>query len=162
MAVHPSTRPFCMKDLAKRVHVGIRRAELQDVESLSQLTSELCVSWWDMFASPEIFSYLAEDNEPFGAVSVSAASDSRLDNAGEVLVWYLHPKFRQVGLGRKLLVHGLSVLKRRDFEIARIWIPETADDALKVLYGLHFIKEEIKPLGDMNLLLFNRNLYDFF
>ena len=63
-----------MKDLAKRVHVGIRRAELQDVESLSQLTSELCVSWWDMFASPEIFSYLAEDDEPFGVVSVAAAS----------------------------------------------------------------------------------------
>ena len=151
-----------MKDLAKRVNVGIRRADAEDAESLSQLTSELLLSWLDMFAVPEIFSYLAEDDEPFGVVSVAPASDYWLDNAGEVIVWYLHPKFRNVGLGRKLLVHGLSVLKRRDFEIALIWIPETADEASKALYELRFVQEEVKPLGDMNLLLFSRNLCDFF
>ena len=72
-----------MKDLAKRVNVGIRRADAEDAESLSQLTSELLLSWLDMFAVPEIFSYLAEDDEPFGVVSVAPASDYWLDNAGD-------------------------------------------------------------------------------
>ena len=73
-----------MKDLAKRVNVGIRRADAEDAESLSQLTSELLLSWLDMFAVPEIFSYLAEDDEPFGVVSVAPASDYWLDNHNNI------------------------------------------------------------------------------
>ena len=161
MTFNPGTK-IAMRNLAKRAHIGIRRAEATDTDNLSNLTSELALDWPAMFAASGVYSYLAEGDEPFGVVSVAPASQAQVDGAGEVVAWYLHPEFRGAGLGKKLLVHGLSVLKRRDFDVALIWVPETADEALEVLDGLRFVPDEVKPIGDVNLLLFTRNLDDYF
>ena len=59
-------------------------------------------------------------------------------DTGEVLTWHLLPAWRGNGYGRRLLVHGLTVIKRLHFEQALIWVPIGCERALEVLSRLGF------------------------
>ena len=151
--------------------VAIRRATALDAEALGQLERSSRgtdgawsdeINWPALFAETGVFSYLAEDDRPFGVVSVGTPREDLYGNAGEVIAWYLEPEYWAEGFGRKLLVHGLTVMKRRNFERAFVSIPETSENALETVWQLQFEQHSIKPVGDTNLLMFLRDLDDYF
>lgn len=63
---------------------------------------------------------------------------------GEVLEWYLLSRRRDSGFGRKLLVHGLTVLKRRQFERAVIWLPTAQSRAIEVVDRMGFARADLE------------------
>ena len=97
-----------------------------------------------------IFTYIAEDDAPFGMVTAGPPQEDFLDDdkTGEILALYLKPGYQGRGLGRKLLVHGVSVIKRWDSVRAVIWIPEVATRALHVVTVLGF--EELGASREIN------------
>ncbi len=86
-----------------------------------------------------IFSYLAEDTRPFGFVTVGQPAESIFEaGTGEVLGLYVQQDYQRQGVGKKLLVHGISVLKRRRCERVVIWLPEEAEGAGALLNSSGF------------------------
>jgi len=131
--------------------VGIRRATRNDVAELNHVRAMAIgngVARKDLrtrLDAANVFTYLAEEDTPFGFVTVGASealtqpAEALIDNAtGEILEWYLRPEFWHRGFGAKLLVHGLSVLKRRMYECAIIWLPAKADRAEAITLRLGF------------------------
>ncbi len=106
--------------------------------------------WSDLLRRKGIFTYIAEDDAPFGMVTAGPPQEDFLDDdkTGEILALYLKPSYQGRGLGRKLLVHGVSVIKRRDSARAVIWIPEVATRALHVVTVLGF--EELGASREIN------------
>lgn len=152
--------------------IGIRRAVIGDVSGIASVERAAIArlkgfdlkDWAAMFAAPGTFSYLAEQSHPFGVVCVGAPSDEAYEDGqtGEVLAWYLDPDFCGQGLGRKLLVHGLTVIKRRAFKQALIWIPETASQAIQTVSDLEFDVQFNREANGISHLMFIRNLDDYF
>ena len=105
--------------------VSIRRAQAGDQHALNQLYNVEI----DLSAVGTYFTYLAEDTEPFGFVTAGE---------GEILALYIKPEYRGKGMGRKLLVRGLSILKIRGFESALLWIPQGAASVLSIARSLKF------------------------
>ena len=134
--------------------VGIRRAVSSDTDELELVRGcardqaaglwPQSVSMKERIALEGVFTYLAEDEEIFGFVSVGAASDLFDSSYGEVLEWYLLPRRWRTGLGRKMMVHGLSVLKRRQYDFATIWLPPDAVPAISVIDALGFEYAEME------------------
>lgn len=112
-------------------HIGdsvlIRRAEPRDTVALDLLLSDDCYpidlkQINSAGASPsERFIYLIEDTKPFGLVA-AGPSDLGESRLGQISALYLATGYRDQGMGRKLLVRGLSVLRLRNFEYAHIWV----------------------------------------
>ena len=159
--------------MQKIAPVAIRRAGIEDAAaliSLEQVAPEGVIGrtgftdWSSLLAEPGVFTYLAEDTEPFGVIAVGTPREMmhRDGNTGEVIAWYLHPRYRESGFGKKLLVHGLSVIKRRNFERAIIRIPEVAVRTIQSAHSLQFEQTEVEPMGDVNLLTFTLTLDKFF
>lgn len=157
--------------------VGIRRAAAADIESLElvrRLSREKVGDQWpfavamsERLAAEGVFTYLAEDREPFGFVSVGDSGDVFERGCGEVLEWYLHPRRWRAGFGQKMIVHGLSVLKRRQYESAVIWLPGGAVSAELVIAGLGFeaagVQKEDNQQGNSYVQeAFIKDLDDFF
>lgn len=130
--------------------VGIRRATINDVAELNHVRAMAIgskVAREDLrtrIDAANVFTYLAEEDTPFGFVTVGTAealvqpAEALDDATGEILEWYLRPEFWHLGFGAKLLVHGLSVLKRRMYERAVIWLPEKAGRAETITLRLGF------------------------
>ena len=130
--------------------VAIRRALRSDVDALKAVERDALVTagglhvvprdWPDLLTRKGIFTYIAEDETPFGMVTSGPPQESFLDDekTGEILALFLREGYQGHGLGRKLLVHGVSVIKRRDSARAVIWVPEAADRALRVVEALGF------------------------
>lgn len=159
--------------MQKIAQVSIRRAGKDDAAALNSLEQDALegvigrtglTDWSSLFAEPDVFTYLAEDSEPFGVIAVGNPRETihRDGITGEVIAWYLHPRYRESGFGKKLLVHGLSVIKRRNFERAIIRIPEVAVSAIQSVHSLQFEQTEVEPMGDVNLLTFSLTLDKFF
>lgn len=153
-----------LRILVPGLTVGIRRATRNDVAELNHVRAMAIgngVAGKDLrtrIDAANVFTYLAEEDTPFGFVTVGASEvltqpaealvqpaealtqpAEALDNVtGEILEWYLRPEFWHRGFGAKLLVHGLSVLKRRMYEQAIIWLPEKADRAEAITLRLGF------------------------
>jgi ribosomal protein S18 acetylase RimI-like enzyme len=119
--------------------VGIRRALAADAGALNQIRSEtpgpfaLTRGLERHLAEPAVYTYLAEDEAPFGFVTVGPATDLEHSGMGEVREWFVSETYQRRGYGRKLLVHGLTVLKRRMCDSALIWLPAEAIRPLDVL-----------------------------
>ncbi len=116
--------------------ISIRRALADDSEALEQVracSSPIAgeTSLEHRLKSAETFTYLAEDEMPFGFVTVGRCELSVAE--GQVFEWYLMPVRQGRALGRRLFVHGLSVLKRQRFETAMIWIPDDATRARDII-----------------------------
>ncbi|MEX0942338.1 MAG: GNAT family N-acetyltransferase [Pseudomonadales bacterium] len=145
--------------------VAIRRATKADYPALVEVEREVQreVQWevrwevqracliasnslprdWASLGEGQHVIYLAEDDEPFGFVCAGAPLlDPGTGGAGEIVGWYVRPGYQGHGMGKKLLVRGLSVLKRREFETAIIWLPDGAERARLILEQLSF-----KPLN---------------
>ena len=151
--------------------IGIRRAVPADAEVLELIRRSASVpdcrdtGMATHLRAPGTYTYLAEDTEPFGFVSVGVCDLDLAD--GEVFEWFLSPAYQQRTLGRKLLVHGMSVLKRRACESALIWIPEGAGRARHLLKRQGF--EQVgatreRNLDDLSVIetAYYRDLSDFF
>ena len=130
--------------------VSIRRATWRDSEALDRVVADALAGtgiispvardWRALSESRRHFIYLAEDRQPFGFVAAGEPLDAGvpLPGQGEILGIYLAPGYQGCGMGRKLLVRGLSVLKRRGFGAAFIWLPEGADRLGVVAASLGF------------------------
>ena len=128
--------------------IGLRRALEADaavLQNVRQEARQACEFKWppardltSRLAASGVFTYLAESEIPFGFITVGTPDDELFESTGEVLEWYLVPAKWKSGFGRKLLVHGLSVLKRRQFEQALIWLPESAIAAGKTAAEIGF------------------------
>lgn len=107
--------------------VGIRRADSADYAALIGLNAEPLlgahwhIQWQERLLANDVFTYLVEAETIFGFVT---AGPSLLMDAdvGEVCGLFLSPLYRGSGMGKKLLVRGLSVLKRRGFGRAVIFV----------------------------------------
>ncbi len=112
------------------------------------------------------FTYVMEQEDIFGFVSAGSAEIPD-KSVGEILGLWLNAEFRRQGLGRKLLVRGLSVLKRRKFKIAHIYLNPDADAARGLLIGLDFHEmEQSRQInqGDTSILQagYQLDLKDYF
>ena len=96
--------------------------------------------WETRLAESGTFTYLCEDSSPFGFVTSADPVEEyfRDGETGEILGLCLHPDYWGSGYGKKLLVHGITVLKRRGFEQAIMWIPDFAEHAIAVSESLQF------------------------
>tara|TARA_R110002072_G_scaffold3830_1_gene27232 strand:+ start:4940 stop:5419 length:480 start_codon:yes stop_codon:yes gene_type:complete len=125
--------------------VGIRRAAEVDLLALIELTEAQGSpepvywrkQWQQRLLNPEVFTYLAEDEQLFGFVSAGPAE--LLDKTdGEVIALFLAPKYRGLGMGKKLLVRGLSVLKRRNYNRGVVFIDEDTAALKQIIVALGF------------------------
>lgn len=138
--------------------VAIRRALKEDLadlkaverDAMGEIPDAVARDWSDLLRRKGIFTYIAEDDAPFGMVTAGPPQEDFLDDdkTGEILALYLKPSYQGRGLGRKLLVHGVSVIKRRDSARAVIWIPAVATRALHVVTVLGF--EELGASREIN------------
>lgn len=152
--------------------IGIRRATTEDASDIASVERSAIAAlkgfdlkdWPALFATPGTFAYLAEQSRPFGVVCVGAPIDESYKDSktGEVIAWYLDPAYWRQGLGRKLLVHGLTVIKRRAFERALVWIPESAVQAIQTVSDLQFEVQFSRNADGVSYLMFTRNLEDYF
>ncbi len=137
--------------------VAIRRATREDTGDLRRVEAAarqgMIPSWpgetdW-VTAMEKAFTYLSEDDMPFGFVTSGSLSEPSLDDGhtGEIQALFVHPDYQGFGVGRKLLVHGLSVLRRRGYESALIWVPVAGGAALRIVEALKF-----RPAGSVRLL----------
>ena len=153
-----------------KMTVGIRRAVSADIEVLEALRARcfefgLTPSMAEHLTAPNTFTYLAEDTSPFGFVTVGSCEIPLAD--GEILEWCLLPEHRERAIGRKLFVHGLSVLKRRMCESALIWIPANADRAEVIIRRQGFelsgaTRERTVSNTTIQESAWTRDLSDFF
>lgn len=127
--------------------IGMRIAAIADVPDLIAIrASSVDVStglyretdWQLMLESRDCFTYLLEDVKPFAYMTAGRAIEDYFDDYGEVRALYVCPEYRRRGFGRRLVVQGLSVLKRRDFARAMVWIEDGHDHIVDLVHGLKF------------------------
>ena len=65
---------------------------------------------------------VAEDGGVVGFVSVGPSRDDDLPDFGELFAIYVHPEQLGRGVGRQLMVEGLSALRASQFSNALLWV----------------------------------------
>ena len=149
--------------------VGIRRAVPADAAALQELLDGCVGGSMDdvgrWLSAPDVYTYLSEVDHPFGTVTVGPHELD--DRSGEVLAWVVAPGYQARGYGRKLLVHGMTVLKRRQYEKAAIWISVEAERAAVIGGQLGFevvgAEKVINVSGGSRVfLLYEADLAQFF
>ena len=127
--------------------VAIRRAEEKDIPAILAIQSDAlnalrvpigrysAQEWQGFFNDPRIFTYLCETDRPFGFVTAGAPlEDFFMDGEhGELIAVNILPTHREHGYGKKLLVHGISVLKRRNFKRAIVWAANENERAIAII-----------------------------
>ncbi len=121
--------------------VGIRRASLEELAGIYTEVSQHPVPfdvdhWQRQSLVTGSFTYLLELDDIFGFVSAGSA-ELPDESIGEIYGLWIAPTFRRQGWGRKLLVRGISVLKRRNFSQGLCYLSEDVA-AEKLLQGLGF------------------------
>ncbi len=159
--------------------VALRRASTSDAVELErvELSAQVAVkanwrpitSWEARLTEPGTFTYLCEDTNPFGFVTSADPVEEyfRDGQTGEILGLCLHPDYWGFGYGKKLLVHGITVLKRRGFERAIIWIPDFAEHAIAACGSLKFKQIDSsrvsnRPQGDLMENCYQLDLAGYF
>jgi len=127
---------------------GIRRAEAEDAGLIGARFSALMGAydtglsglWADWCQRDDHYLYLLEKEQPEGLVAVRRVEEAlRSDTAqAEIIAWYLGKSTRGSKLGRKLLVHGLTVAKRLECQEVVLWLPSSAGRAYRIAVGLGF------------------------
>ncbi len=112
--------------------VAIRRGGPADTDALQLLVrghiSLERLDWPWLLGSAEHFVYVAEDDNIFGFVAAGRPLDPLpgYEDVGEIAGVCLNSGYQRHGMGTKLLVRGISVLKRRGFATAFAWLPDDA------------------------------------
>ncbi len=135
--------------------VHIRRAEERDIGDLVALVGDdpRHLPWRSLHASKgssQVFCYLAEDEAPFGFVIAGDDPLALGENHGQILAIYMRPSHRGFGMGKKLLVRGLSVLKRRGYESALVWVPAGAEAPRALIVSLGFEADDSERLVNVD------------
>lgn len=126
--------------------VAIRRGEPADRDALAAVVAangdsvrQRIDDLNTLLSSREHFIYLAETDAPFGFVGAGPADEMIAGpGVGEIVALYLLPLVQGQGMGKKLLVRGLSVLKRRGFERAFAFVPVASVSAIAVFRAIGF------------------------
>ena len=145
--------------------VGIRRAVATDAGALNRIRTETSgpfAATRDLerhLAEPGIYTYLAEDETPFGFVTVGPATDLEQDSLGEIREWFVSPACQAHGYGRKLLVHGLTVLKRRMCDSALIWLPAGTTRPLDIVLKQGFNAYPAERIVNVGELIMTEQAY---
>ena len=153
----------------KLASVSIRRPDPADFDDISMLMAggsaqaSLVIS---RLSADDVYAYMAEDERVFGFVTCGAPLIAE-KGVGEIIAIFVSPQHRGFGMGKKLLVRGLSVLKRRGFEIATLWVNEDnlVDGFLESLGFELAVETRELNLPDGNVALqrcFCRPLDDYF
>ncbi len=128
--------------------VSIRRAEADDYDLLSEVYLQsmaggpVARDWPSIFGQADVFTYLAEEKEPFAFITAGTSQEEyfRDEKHGELIGVHVLPSHQCHGYGRKLLIHGISVLKRRQYETAIAWVPSNNPSALGIFEAVGFRK----------------------
>ncbi len=133
-----------MVSLKRLSSVSIRRglpADLPDLDAVIEgcEAPPPAVALAAVLSARDRFIYLAETERAFGfvAAGTKAMGDER-DGEGEILGLFVLPRFQGHGIGHKLLVQGISVLKRRHFETVIAWVWADSPAATRVLASVGF------------------------
>ena len=110
--------------------VSIRRADPNDSTVLTEFSRlvarDLSSHDWEFALDEKThFIDLAEDERLFAFVCAGQPEhpDVLPEGTGEIFVCLVDPERRRLGIGRKLMIRAVTVLKRRGFERAFIWLP---------------------------------------
>jgi ribosomal protein S18 acetylase RimI-like enzyme len=131
---------------------AIRSAENKDIPAILAIQSDALNAlqvpigrysrkeWQRFFDDPRIFTYLCETDRPFGFVTAGVPLEDFFQDGehGELIAVNILPTHRDHGYGKKLLVHGISVLKRRNFKRAILWIAAENERAIAIIDRLGF------------------------
>lgn len=133
--------------------VSIRRAEQVDIPAIVEIQDQVLNSvqdrrrrfslteWQTFFGSPHVFTYLSEADIPFGFVTAGTPREEFFQDGehGELIALHILPTHRGHGYGKKLLVHGISVLKRINFKRAILWVAGDNEPAVAIIDRLGFV-----------------------
>lgn len=118
---------------------------------------------------PKYFTYVAEDESLFGYVTGGLPDEEyfRRRKCGELISLCLLPSHGSQGYGQKLLVHGMTVLKRRMYEKAIVWLQDDNEVGLHLTAQLGFEAVEASRTINENgsaiaETCFEKALTDFF
>lgn len=133
--------------------VSIRRASPEELARLhleiEQATVPFDVDHWRRQSQVAgSFTYVMALDHIVGFVSAGSA-ELPDESIGEIFALWLAPEIRRQGWGRKLLVRGISVLKRRDFSRGLCFLSEEPN-AIKLIEGLGFEVSKYERVSHKN------------
>ncbi|HJN49998.1 MAG: GNAT family N-acetyltransferase [Pseudomonadales bacterium] len=140
--------------------VGIQDSALKAVQDPGRAFS--LEAWQAFFDAPGTFTYLSEADQPFGFVTAGVPLEEYyLDGAhGELIALNILPTHWGHGYGKKLLVHGISVLKRRSFERAIVWVATENERAMAILVRLGFSPNGAERITNSGDASYQENCYE--
>lgn len=130
--------------------VAIRRGDSSDQSALAAIVQGAGATFEHrldalprLLSARDHFVYLAETESPFGFVGAGPCDpDLSGPETGEIISIFLLPECQGQGMGKKLLVRGLSVLKRRGFTDAFAWVPAASARAIATFEAIGFERDQ--------------------
>jgi len=91
-------------------------------------------AWATWCRREDHYLYLLEKSQPEGLIAVRTVREGLGSEAAqaEIIAWYIGETARGQKLGRKLLVHGITVAKRLQCDEVVLWLPLTAHRANRI------------------------------
>lgn len=158
------------------MNLSMRRATVNDLPVLDKVCAQAgheylggCLVKW--LSETGVYTYLLEDESPFAFVSVGPGEDlgalPAKGKRGQILGWWVAPDRRYLGHGRKLLVHGLTVLRRQMVDVAQIWMRSDDPRACQIVIKTGFDDVNAEKLlntssGVQKLCCYEKNIEDYF
>ncbi len=132
------------------VSVGIRRAEVTDLEALrSAPFGELLppvvwaeAEWAVWIERDDCYIYILETSRLEGVIAVRVDETGPIaeHDTAELLIWYLRSDMRRRHMGRKLLIHAVTVAKRLQCDRLLLWLRrDTHDRGIQVATRAGFV-----------------------
>lgn len=152
--------------------VSIRRAKKGDLDSLKDIQqlayarsygdSSLVEDLEGLFDRRRVFIYVAELEVPFGYVAAGEPREDLFKDAdtGEIIDLCIDPDYWGHGYGRKLLVHGVSILRRHNLGKAIVWTREGAERTKQVVESLHFQFSDTQRTTNRKGIEVNEDCYE--
>jgi ribosomal protein S18 acetylase RimI-like enzyme len=126
-----------------RSFVEIYREAYEGLEEYAYTTNREIKSYfrWLMGRDANGF-FLAEINSPIGFIACDTNwIDFEMNEVGEIHELFVHPDWMRRGVGRALLMSGLSYIKSRGRSIAKLWVGVTNLKARRFYKRIGFREE---------------------
>ena len=134
--------------------VSIRRAGPGDEAILTTFSERVCPAllshdWSFALDEKNHFIDLAEDDQLFAFVCGGQPehADVLPDGTGEIFVCLVDTHHRRQGIGRKLMIRAVTVLKRRGFVGAFMWLPASHDWLIDWATEIGFVASDYERTG---------------